>query len=63
MSKALERLPDGVDTNHVDVWFQDETRIGQQGSTTRLWTNTNPEKLYKNQDDNVLTCLQRDYLG
>ena len=30
-------MPDEVDINDVDVWFQDETRIGQQGSTTRLW--------------------------
>ncbi len=21
----------------MDIWFQDEARIGQQGSTTRLW--------------------------
>jgi hypothetical protein len=21
----------------VDVWFQDETRVGQQGSITRMW--------------------------
>jgi len=21
----------------VDIWFQDETRVGQQGSLTRMW--------------------------
>jgi len=26
--------------DQVDVWFQDETRIGQQGSTTRMWAKT-----------------------
>jgi hypothetical protein len=26
-----------TDLNKVDVWFQDETRIGQQGSITRIW--------------------------
>lgn len=30
-------LPEGVDTKDVDIWFQDETRIGQQGSITRVW--------------------------
>ena len=23
--------------DHVDIWFQDETRVGQQGSLTRIW--------------------------
>ncbi|WP_289051731.1 transposase, partial [uncultured Psychrobacter sp.] len=23
--------------DQVDIWFQDETRIGQQGSLTRVW--------------------------
>ena len=32
-----QALPENVDPNVVDIWFQDETRIGQQGSTTRLW--------------------------
>jgi hypothetical protein len=26
-----------ADLNKVDVWFQDETRVGQQGSITRIW--------------------------
>jgi hypothetical protein len=30
-------LPADTDLNKVDVWFQDETRIGQQGSITRIW--------------------------
>ena len=44
-------MPDGVDPNHVDVWFQDETRIGQQGSTTRLWTKkgTRPRAIKQQQ--------------
>ena len=51
MPKALERLPDEVDINHVDGWFQDETRIGQQGSTTRLWTKkgTRPRAIKQQQ--------------
>ena len=24
----------------VDVWFQDESRVGQQGSQTRIWAST-----------------------
>ncbi|VVM17350.1 hypothetical protein BSPWISOXPB_5333 [uncultured Gammaproteobacteria bacterium] len=30
--KAIDVLPADTDLNKVDVWFQDETRIGQQGS-------------------------------
>jgi transposase len=26
-----------TDLSKVDVWFQDESRIGQQGSITRMW--------------------------
>lgn len=27
----------GVDLKNIEVWFQDEARIGQQGTITRLW--------------------------
>jgi len=30
-------LPEGVEIKNVELYFQDETRIGQQGSTTRIW--------------------------
>ena len=44
-------MPDEVDINDVDVWFQDETRIGQQGSTTRLWAKkgTRPRAIKQQQ--------------
>lgn len=32
-----EVLPSNVSLSQVDIWFQDETRIGQQGSLTRVW--------------------------
>lgn len=32
-----EVLPSGVSLAQVDIWFQDESRIGQQGSQTRIW--------------------------
>ena len=33
--------------DQVDMWFQDETRIGQQGSTSRIWAKkgTRPRAL------------------
>ena len=49
--KACERLPDEVAIHDVDVWFQDETRIGQPGSTTPLWTKkgTRPRAMKQQQ--------------
>ncbi|MDM1545587.1 IS630 family transposase [Ignatzschineria indica] len=37
LEQVKQVLPDGVDIKQVDIWFQDETRIGQQGSITRVW--------------------------
>ena len=36
-SLAREAVPDCISLENVDIWFQDETRIGQQGSQTRIW--------------------------
>ena len=33
-------LPKGISLEDVDIWFQDESRIGQQGSQTRIWAKT-----------------------
>jgi phosphatidylethanolamine-binding protein (PEBP) family uncharacterized protein len=30
-------LPVGIELKNVELYFQDETRIGQQGSNTRIW--------------------------
>lgn len=30
-------MPIGIKLKDVELYFQDETRIGQQGSTTRIW--------------------------
>ena len=51
-AKSVRTLAcDGVDINHVDVWFQDESRIGQQGSQTRIWapTGTRPRVVKQQQ--------------
>ena len=37
MSKIIEAIPPSVSSDDVDIWFQDETRVGQQGSRTRIW--------------------------
>ena len=34
---AASSLPEGADLSRVDVWFQDEARIGQKGMLTRVW--------------------------
>ena len=30
-------MPEHIKPEQVDIWFQDESRIGQQGSLTRVW--------------------------
>jgi transposase len=44
-------LPTNIDYSTVDIWQQDESRVGQQGSTTRIWTKTGtrPRKVKQQQ--------------
>lgn len=30
-------MPEGVTIESVDIWFQDEARVGQRGTVTRTW--------------------------
>jgi len=38
VAKVIKVLPKGTNLENVDVWFQDEMRVGQQGTTTRMWS-------------------------
>lgn len=38
--ETILNIPGTVRLENVDVWFQDEARIGQQNTTTRLWAKT-----------------------
>lgn len=44
-------LPSGIDYNNVEIWSEDESRIGQQGSLTRIWATkgTRPRKVKQRQ--------------
>jgi len=44
-------LPKKVELSSVDIWQQDETRVGQQGSLTRIWApkGTRPRKVKQQQ--------------
>ena len=46
-----ELLPKNIDRCNVDIWSQDETRVGQQGSLTRIWAKqgTRPRKVRQQQ--------------
>jgi transposase len=35
--KVEATVPEGFDLSKVDIWFQDESRIGQKGTLTRIW--------------------------
>ncbi|MDC9727640.1 MAG: IS630 family transposase [Candidatus Thioglobus sp.] len=47
----IDALPVDTNLNKVDVWFQDETRVGQQGSITRMWAprGTRPSAIRQQQ--------------
>ena len=44
-------MPDKIELSSVDIWLQDETRVGQQGSLTRIWApkGTRPRKVKQKQ--------------
>ena len=46
-----ERLPEAIPLTSVDVWSQDEVRVGQQGSLSRIWAKrgTRPRKVKQKQ--------------
>lgn len=33
----MQTIPVNITIDQIEVWFQDETRVGQQGSLTRIW--------------------------
>jgi hypothetical protein len=35
--ETINLIPKHITLDKVDYWFQDEARIGQQNTTTRLW--------------------------
>ena len=35
-----EVIPESLSLSLVDVWFQDEARVGQQGTLSRVWAIT-----------------------
>ncbi len=64
--KAEEVLPEGTDPDRADIWFQDEARVGQRGTTTRIWTEkgTRPGIVQQQQFQSVYifgaVCPQND---
>jgi transposase len=44
-------IPPEIDMRCVDIWQQDESRVGQQGSLCRIWapTGTRPRKVRQQQ--------------
>ncbi len=35
--EEVERVKDKIESDQVEVWWQDESRVGQQGSLSRVW--------------------------
>jgi len=37
--EVRDHLPEGVSLDDVEIWFQDEARVSQQGTLTRVWAS------------------------
>ena len=50
-AKAEEVLPDDIEFKKVDIWFQDEARIGMRGTAIRVWAEkgTRPRMIQQQQ--------------
>ena len=35
--KVAEVIPEGVMPENIEIWFQDEARVGQRGRVSRIW--------------------------
>jgi transposase len=48
-------VPPHVASDQVDIWFQDEMRVGQRGTQTRLWARkgTRPRVVRQQQSDSA----------
>jgi hypothetical protein len=48
-------LPPGIQHEQVQIWFQDEMRIGQRGTQTRLWARkgTRPRVVRQQQSESA----------
>jgi transposase len=44
-----EIIPEGIDLKNVDIWFQDEARVGQRGTLTRTWAKRGSRPRLKRQ--------------
>ena len=38
-------LPDEAQDKPLEIWFQDEARIGQKGTLTRIWAKRGSREL------------------
>jgi transposase len=59
-------LPSGIKLENVEIWFQDEARVGQRGTVTRIWAikGTRPRAIRQQQFEYAYifgaVCPQRD---
>ncbi|WP_415838393.1 IS630 family transposase, partial [Polaromonas hydrogenivorans] len=66
VQEVAATLPPSIAPEQVDVWFQDEMRIGQRGTQTRLWARkgTRPRVVRQQQSESAYifgaVCAQRD---
>lgn len=60
------KIPENISLDQVDIWFQDEARVGQRGTVARIWAEkgTRPRIVRQQQFNSAYIfgaiCPQRD---
>jgi transposase len=66
VDRVKEEIPEHIKLKNVDIWFQDEARVGQQGTVTRIWAEkgTRPRVVQQQQFENAYifgaVCPEQD---
>ena len=62
--EELEMLKENLEYDKIEVWWQDESRVGQQGSLSRVWATkgTRPRVIRQRQFLNTYIFKIRDVL-
>ena len=54
----IDVVPKGLSLEAVEVWFQDEARVGQRGTVTRMWAPKGSRpRVFVNSNLKPLMCL------
>ena len=57
MHLVRDNIPHNIPIGSIDIWFQDESRIGQKGTNTRCWIKKGTRKRLLKQGQHISTYM------